>query len=889
MPDSSALQQALRLPNGARFYKCALQVNPFSYVVRHDTQTDLDSEESYNRAIVDSLREEGIEVIAVTDHYRIKDSKSLIEAARAAGIHVFPGFEAATKDGVHFLCLFDPDTPLEHIQAKIHDCGVHDDSKPSPLGKYDTAQLSEHCRDWGAVCIAAHVASGDGLLRVLSGQVSMAAWASTDLLACSLPGPVKDAPDDCRSILQNKDPQYRREQPVAILNCQDISRPADAKKAGTSCWIKMSSVSIEGLRQAFLDPESRIRLASDPPPEDHVEFVALAWKGGFLNDAAIHLNENLNVLIGGRGTGKSSIIESLRYVLGLEPSTPDATKLHQAIIRDVLQSGTRISLLVRSYYPNQSEYVIERTVPNPPIVKNETGNVLDLSPTDIIPKVELFGQHEISELARHPAKRTRLLERFIDRDDEVVQRKETLKRDLERSRRRLLDVAKELEQIDERLTRLPAVEETLKRYQSAKVEEKLKEQSLLVREERVLITARERIAPFKSILTDLRDNLPVDRAFASEDALRDLPGQPVLRKLDGVLKSLDEHIGRLAGDLDTALAKAEAELGSIAAEWNKRKQEVQGRFEALLRELQKEKIDGAEFIRLRKQIEELRPLQDRKKTLLNNKAAYEQERRNLLAEWEDARTREFQRLERAAKKVSKHLGMVRVRPEFSGNREPLIELLESLGGRLSATMESLKTMPDLSLTAFAAACRRGKEELAQKFGISPAAAARLAQAGEGVFLQIEEIDLLPTTSVELNISTNPDAPDWKDLEALSTGQKATAILLLLLLEADAPLVVDQPEDDLDNRFITESVVPAMRREKRRRQFIFSTHNANIPVLGDAELIVGLSTAGDPGDVHAEISPSRVGSIDCQTVREYVEEILEGGKDAFEMRRRKYGF
>lgn len=724
--DLSAIQQALLLPNGARFYKCALQVNPFAYVVRHSTPTNINSEESYNRQLVEALRDEGVEVIAVTDHYRIKESKTLIDAARAAGIEVFPGFEAATKDGVHFLCLFDPSTPLETIQAKIHDCGVHDDRKESSLGKYDTRDLVKHCAEWGAACIAAHVASEDGLLRVLSGQVCMAAWTADDLMACSLPGAVKDAPESCRAILQDKDPQYRRNRPVAVLNCQDVSGPKHAKKAGTSCWIKMSSVSVDGLRQAFLDPQSRIRLATDPPPEDHVEFVALAWKGGFLGDSAIHFNENLNVLIGGRGTGKSSIVESLRYVLGLEPSTPDAAKLHQSIIKDVLQSGTRISLLVRSYYPDRSEYVIERTIPNPPTVRDETGNVLALSPTDLIPNVELFGQHEISELARHPAKRTRLLERFIDKDAEVQQRKEFLKRELERSRRRLLDVAKELEQIDERLTRLPAVEETLKRYQSAKVEEKLKEQSLIVREERVLNTARERLNPFENILSDLRENLPVDQAFLSEDALRDLPGQTVLRKLDDTLHTVNERLSRCATDIEAALAKAKTEIGGVRSEWDKRKHDAQLRYEALLRELQKEKIDGAEFIRLRKQIEELRPLQERRKTLLSNRATFEQERRNLLAEWDDVRTREFQRLEKAAKKVSKQLGIVRVRPEFSGNREPLVQLLETLGGRMTATTETLKGMANLSLTALAAACRSGKDELTDKFGVTPAAATRLS-------------------------------------------------------------------------------------------------------------------------------------------------------------------
>jgi hypothetical protein len=127
------------------------------------------------------------------------------------------------------------------------------------------------------------------------------------------------------------------------------------------------------------------------------------------------------------------------------------------------------------------------------------------------------------------------------------------------------------------------------------------------------------------------------------------------------------------------------------------------------------------------------------------------------------------------------------------------------------------------------------------------------------------------------------------LEDLSTGQKATAILLLLLLESDAPLVVDQPEDDLDNRFVTEGIVPKMREEKRQRQFVFSTHNANIPVLGDAELIVGLAASGEGDDGRGKLAPELMAAIDALAVRQMVEEVLEGGKEAFERRRLKYGF
>ena len=81
----------------------------------------------------------------------------------------------------------------------------------------------------------------------------------------------------------------------------------------------------------------------------------------------------------------------------------------------------------------------------------------------------------------------------------------------------------------------------------------------------------------------------------------------------------------------------------------------------------------------------------------------------------------------------------------------------------------------------------------------------------------------------------------------------------------------------------------MREEKGRRQFIFSTHNANVPVLGDAELIIGLVPSADAGHEHADIPVERMGSIDFKPVCEMVEELLEGGKQAFEMRRLKYGF
>ncbi len=891
MTQNDLMKHAAELPSGGRFYRCALQVNPFEYVQRHKKPTKLSDEAAYNAAIVDACVENGIEVIAVTDHYQVQTAAGLWKAAQERDLHIFPGFEAVSKDGVHFLCLFDASIEPKRLERVIGDCGVHSHDVPSPTGDIYAADFPRQVHDWGGICIAAHVASKGGLLYALSAGARMDAWKSRHLLACSLPGPIAAAPEELRPILENKNADYRRERPMAVVNAQDVQDPSDLKSGGATCFIKMSEISVEGLRQAFLDPESRIRLESDPTPEEHTKFVTLAWQAGFLGGSAIHFNENLNVLIGGRGTGKSTVIESIRYVLGLEPLGDEARNAHEGIIRHVLRSGTKISLMVRSYRPAERAYLLERTVPNPPVVRDESGKVLDLVPSDVVPNVEVFGQHEISELTRSRDKLTRLLGRFVQEDHTLSQRKADLRRELERSRTGISNVAKEVSDVEERLASLPALEETLARFEDLELEEKLREKSLLVREERILKTTRARMTPFSELLEQLRREIPLDTVFLSPKALESLPGSEILADARAALDGLSEDLERVAGSMDKALADAADKLANVEKRWAGRRTMVQADYEEILRELQQSKVDGEEFINLRRQIEELKPLKEREITLRREEKELMERRRNLLAEWEDTLTEEFRGLERAAKKVTKQLaGRVRVKVQFARNREPLVKLLKKrLGGRFAETNDAIDRHTSLSVKAFAEACREEPGGLEKKYKIPRAQADRLRQAPPDLHMEIEELDLMSTTSVQLNVAGEGQDAAWQDLGELSTGQKATAVLLLLLLESDAPLVVDQPEDDLDNRFISEGIVPKMREEKRRRQFIFATHNANIPVLGDAELITGLRASGEAGEGRAEIPVEHMGSIDNRAVRELVEEVLEGGREAFEWRRVKYGF
>jgi energy-coupling factor transporter ATP-binding protein EcfA2 len=885
------IPQALVRPGGARFYRCALQVNPFDYFVRHGQTPPAADESTYNHAIVEACVAEGMEVIAVTDHYRVKTAAALMKAARDAGIIVFPAFEAVTKDGVHFLCLFEQGKKAAELERVLGDCGIHDETDPSPVGKYTAEEFLDHAQSWGGVCIAAHVAGNGGLLKVLSGAARISAWKEAALTACCLPGPVSDAPQDLRPILENKNAEYRRGQPVAIINGSDVGGVADLQKPGASCWVKMAEVSIEGLRQAFLDPVSRIRLASDPVPDVHSEFIAMTWEGGFLDGASIRFNENLNVLIGGRGTGKSTVVESIRYVLGLDPLGDESTTAHKGIVTNVLRNGTKVSLLIRSHHPAPSEYLVQRTVPNPPIVRTAAGGTSDLRPGDIVPGTEVYGQHEISELTRSPEKLTRLLDRFVVPEPSAASKKAELRRQLQRNRSRIVEVQRELATIDEKLAALPGLEERLGRFQEAGVEDQLRDRSLLVTEERVLKTAGERVDPFDTLRGDLRKRLPVDIGFLSADSLRDLPAETTLAEIVTVLERLGTDLEAAAAAIDEALARARAGIGAVATVWGQHREKVQLAYEETLRKLQETNIEGAQFIDLRTQVEELRPLTERKGELERENRELGTKRRELLTSWEDAKTADFRRLDRASTKVSKKLtGRVRVRVAHAGNRKPLADLLKrKVKGRLSEAVEALLARKELSLTELAEAWRDGHSELEKKFRIPTAQAQKLVEADPETVMEVEELELPPTTTIELNVGSSDSDPIWQALADLSTGQKATAVLLLLLLESEAPLVVDQPEDDLDNRFITEGVVPKMREEKRRRQFVFATHNANIPVLGDAELIAALSASGEAGRGHAEIPEDCEGSIDSGKVRELVEEILEGGREAFEMRRLKYGF
>lgn len=138
------------------------------------------------------------------------------------------------------------------------------------------------------------------------------------------------------------------------------------------------------------------------------------------------------------------------------------------------------------------------------------------------------------------------------------------------------------------------------------------------------------------------------------------------------------------------------------------------------------------------------------------------------------------------------------------------------------------------------------------------------------------MELPDTTKIELR-----DHCEYKATETLSTGQKCNAILPILLLDSDRPLLIDQPEDNLDNEFVHDTIVESIMRIKMNRQLVFVTHNPNIPVLAEAEKILVMESDGCAGHIR------RTGSVD--DCKENIVNILEGGEEAFKKRKTRYAY
>jgi hypothetical protein len=577
--------------------------------------------------------------------------------------------------------------------------------------------------------------------------------------------------------------------------------------------------------------------------------------------------------------------------LGAEILGDDAKEEHDGFISEVLQPGTEVELAVSSDAHDGAWRISRAVSGGDSVVVGPGGSQTDLKPTDLLGRVEVFGQHEVAELARLPARRSRLLDRFIPTTPPPVKSRDSLSGALAENRTSLLKLHKDRASLDRQLERLPIVEARLETYRKAGVKKKLEREAGYRQEKPLLDQAVEMVDDFESELGQIEQ---IDASFLDEEAIDELPSKIDLTEIRKALKKLDGVITTSFEGIHDAIDLARQEVEAAINSREGRRTKEKGKYLAKLRDLQAENIDGEQYLQLEQELAELQRKKKKLNPLMKKTTELSDAREKLLDEWYGLQDREHELLKTAAKRVSKALSpTVRVIAALRGERSELVRFLRfQIKGQLNHIEKAVRAAEEMSPREFAEACRQGPDALKQYLGIEGKQVENTAQLRAADLMELEEIWLEPTTSIELRVGESADGkPIWRGLDHLSTGQKATAILLVLLLDspASAPLVVDQPEDDLDNAFIADDVVPRLRADKHSRQFLLSTHNPNIPVLGDAEQVIRLTADGEAGaGGHAFVDDGHIGSLDQPAIR-VVLEALEGGRKAFERRRRRYGY
>lgn len=889
------MKDILQLPNGATYRRADLQVHtPVDGRFKADAGQDLRVpaiRRRFAEAFVREAKEKGITVLGITEHNDVSWVDELREAARPEGIVIFPGVEINTfsgKRGIHLLAIFDPSTAskkIDEVITLLMDGGERFKSGDPLAAKKDFEECLQILNKHGAVCIAPHaVGNKNGLLEGMAGQIAASCFRHPGLHAVDIPDTLAAVNQVARDIISGRNPDYRRDRGIACINTSDARSVEEIGKRHT--LIKMSSLTIEGLRQAFLDHESRVKLPQDLSEERYGRILGARWEGGFLDGVSIRFSDNLNCLIGGKGTGKSTIIETIRYAFEREPRTDATRKQHLEILEAAFGPGSKVSVFVE--LPTGDRYVVERAYGYAPVVYGADGRQRPEIQVATVLVPEVYGQKEIYEISRDPAFQLDLIDKFVRPDLDLLEITEReLIQKTEQNTQAILRTTKGVAGLEGLVSTIPQIEEQIARYKKSGIEAQLAEKKNYEKEKSLLERGLNEIDQYLEALKVLEDENDVDAEAIPVDETKELPNRAVLVTARGILSAAREIVLENLKGLRGALTAQRREYAALVEGWRSKFEEQEKRYQAILLQLQRTKtpFKPQEYVKLQQQLNELQPkrsaLEREKKRLEELVAA----RRVLLTQLAENRRKQFQvRNAKIQELNSRLVGILQIELVFEGDKEEFAEQLsQRKSGMRREQITALVNRQGFTVQTFVDAIRKGAAQLGADFGLSEAAARSVVEKfGELTVLELESFRIPDRTTIKLNVGTQAK-PSYQSTERLSVGQKCTAILSLILLESDVPLLIDQPEDDLDSKFVFDEVVKTLRTQKERRQFIVATHVANIPVLGDAELILLLSATHERAVVETS------GSIDNPELKEPVARTLEGGKEAFELRRMKYGF
>ncbi|MBI2060373.1 MAG: AAA family ATPase [Nitrospirae bacterium] len=904
-----------------------------------------------------------LDLVVITDHMRCTYASRVSQLSRGEkNFLVLPGMEvnfqpeaAISCFRVHLLIVLPEGATVEkfsRIFAGVKD--IPDDEKREGQEEVQNLRLSDfikHVHDEGGLCVAAHVNSQQGIRHLFrqTGAEIIKQFTSDPAaqeeqekdLSTELKKYLFSVEFDALEIAKAADKRHYRwsmpekgyEVAIPVTMRFDAHCIEDFSRTDLVTWIKMTTLGLKGLRDALKIPETRIRFATDlpmPPSPRLLGIEILGDSSSLFEKERIAFAENLNCLIGPRGSGKSTIVEALRYVFGYNRtlSELDSTNKLSERIRE-MQEANLSGCLIRVVYQTRSgeKRVLEATFdPQEDYVTKvfdadgEPLSVADVESSGDYP-VRLFGWSEIETLGRDTARQRDLLDRLIVELPPVKQERDELTQQFQANRKEIEKTIADLKAIYHRnngvIRRFSEYKAAFEKINTEDVKKHFGDLDLAQMKGQALELIKKNVDSFSSKVsaldaTSLREGLSELLESAPQE-LRDWwmnNATPILHIVESeadvqkTLSSATHALTGLAGLIvqNIAVAKAEIEAiqlrirGSLADDSSMQKiADLRSNAERRLREasavrdeylktwkrlqtsLTLRENSAGKIVEIHERIAEIRAASNLKiETTLNQYlAGHMKVSLSFRAGCDTQAFADSVVKKKVAASFATQYKNRRIPDILAAHFNPFTLVRALLGGDPHAFEgKQLPDDPSAQITATEAQKAVdawkpwGKDEAAQVEALN--------EDGERLtnLLKLQEVEWDDEESILLN-----DRP----VGELSPGQRSSAMLPLIALAESTPLVIDQPEDNLDNRLIGQILADILAALKERRQIIVCTHNPNIVVSGDAEQVIVLNAISD-----RKATVEKHGSIDNDDIVQSVIDIMEGGRDAFRVRQHRYG-
>lgn len=832
-------------------------------------------EDQFVSAFVDQLENEGIQVACITNHDALDflEYKAIAKVAKARSILVLPGFELSVQGGqcgIHTLVVFDP-SRLSKDNTAIGDFlrgqfpggsaedKVTQDDLPRCFEKLDKLKLEYFI-------VFAHVEADNGILGAMKGPNLQQVFLSSKEIWCNRVLAFQKYRGD-RIQLRQKLGDIPLPAFVEGSDPRDSITEVGRKSNGVS-YLKVSDLSFAAVKFALRDYQLRVR--REPFVETKrsqilsVE-INTKKKGTFGH----FFSPDLNCLIGSRGAGKSLIIEALRWGLGKESGSGDDT-YKKDLLDAFLQEGGSV---VVSGCDNNGDpvritrrYLGKRNQGDPEVIID--GNPSTVSIDTLFPGLLYFGQKDLG--IRSEQSDSQLFAQLLGPLPEEISRNTDAKlRKLREAATRYQSARQAKVADDEYAYELKALSAKLAEFKEKGVEDKLQAITAFDNDLRVFRSFRKEYeeqcdatkGQYQN-LVELGGRFP---ELASQDTLK------ARELLEIYRKAFVELIPQFA-KIDGLLEEFRKGLTLIRQELEINKAELQLRFSEILRAIDEPDLDLESYrtmVSRHKQLAELRKLNQ------SGADALTTTRRDLLAageEWlaalGDAATHQNGQLSEINQQLPEKINL-EIAP--FGDKENYNTFIEDFMRGSGFTAQAREKLVQDTSSGFEIFKRL---EVLKESELTPTMAAKLEEAITARF-----VDFLTYAAPDSRHITF----DGRRISQLSLGKRAMALLVLLLSLKNYPvIIIDQPEDDLDNETIHRMIVEPLRQHKGRTQFIIATHNPNIPVLADAEQIIACYETAK-----GEYDHSQSGSLDKPAIKAAIITIMEGGDEAFRRRHEIY--